>query len=154
AILKYFEAQKLFGKKGGKGIYLYDAPDGQRLGLNPDLLTYLNAPPQPKPLTRSQKLVKIVRSYLGMVIPALQPPRPAPIDSDKYNYTPKTRGEIQDRLVLAMVSEAARVVEEGVCSDPSQIDLAMIYGTGFPAFRGGVLRYADSLGSRVVVEKL
>jgi 3-hydroxyacyl-CoA dehydrogenase/enoyl-CoA hydratase/3-hydroxybutyryl-CoA epimerase len=153
AVLNFFAEKKLVGKKGGKGIYLYDA-SGKRLGLNPDLLAYLNSPPQPKPLTRSQKLTKFVRSWVGMVIPAVKPRRPAPPDPKRYNYNPKTQNEIQDRLVLAMVAEAARVVEEGVQSDPSQVDLAMVLGTGFPAFRGGVLRYADTLGNRAVVQKL
>jgi 3-hydroxyacyl-CoA dehydrogenase / enoyl-CoA hydratase / 3-hydroxybutyryl-CoA epimerase len=67
---------------------------------------------------------------------------------------PKSRQEIQDRLVLAMVNEAARCIEEGVVTDPSQLDLAMILGTGFPAFRGGVLRYADSQGARAIVQRL
>jgi 3-hydroxyacyl-CoA dehydrogenase/enoyl-CoA hydratase/3-hydroxybutyryl-CoA epimerase len=72
----------------------------------------------------------------------------------KASRNPKTRGEIQDRLVLAMVNEAARCLEEGVVSDPSQLDLAMIFGTGFPPFVGGVLRYADQTGTPVVCQKL
>lgn len=61
---------------------------------------------------------------------------------------------IQDRLVLIMVNEAARCLEEGVISDPAQLDLAMIFGTGFPAYRGGIIRYADSVGTELVCEKL
>lgn len=72
----------------------------------------------------------------------------------KSPASPKSRSEIQDRLALAMVNEAARCMEEGVADDPSQLDLAMILGTGFPPFRGGVLRYADAVGARAVVQKL
>lgn len=72
----------------------------------------------------------------------------------KADASPKTRSEIQDRLALAMVNEAARCMEEGIVEDPSQLDLAMILGTGFPPFRGGVLRYADTQGLRAVVQKL
>jgi 3-hydroxyacyl-CoA dehydrogenase/enoyl-CoA hydratase/3-hydroxybutyryl-CoA epimerase len=61
---------------------------------------------------------------------------------------------IQDRLVLIMVNEAARCLEEKVIAEPSQLDLAMIFGTGFPPYRGGILRYADSLGTKLVCEKL
>jgi 3-hydroxyacyl-CoA dehydrogenase/enoyl-CoA hydratase/3-hydroxybutyryl-CoA epimerase len=67
---------------------------------------------------------------------------------------PKTRGEIQDRLVLTMVNEAILCLQEGVIEDPAQLDLAMIMGTGFPPYLGGLLRYADSVGTRVVLQKL
>ena len=59
-----------------------------------------------------------------------------------------------ERMVLAMVNEAARCLEEGVARDAGDIDLAMIFGTGFPPFRGGPLRYADSLGLPQVIARL
>ena len=68
--------------------------------------------------------------------------------------TKKQRGEIQDRLALAMVNEAARVLESGIVSDPRTLDLAMIFGTGFPPFLGGPLSYADSVGIKVIHQKL
>ncbi len=60
----------------------------------------------------------------------------------------------RERMVLAMVNEAARCLEERVVATPALLDLAMIMGTGFPPFRGGLLRYADVLGLPVVVERL
>ncbi len=39
------------------------------------------------------------------------------------------------------------MIEEGICDRPQDMDLAMIYGTGFPPYRGGILRYADTMGS-------
>ena len=65
-----------------------------------------------------------------------------------------TASAIQDRLLLAMVNEAALCLAEGIVSDPGQLDLAMIFGTGFPPFLGGPLRYADELGAEVVRQKL
>ena len=62
--------------------------------------------------------------------------------------------EIVDRLLLPMVNEAARCLAEGVVAHPSQVDLAMIMGTGYPPFRGGLCRWADSLGSSAVREGL
>ena len=62
--------------------------------------------------------------------------------------------EIVERCVLPMVNEASRCLEEGVVGEPATVDLGMIMGTGFPAFRGGLLRYADSLGLNTVVERL
>ena len=45
-------------------------------------------------------------------------------------------------LALA-INEAALMMQEGICDRPQDMDLAMIYGTGFPSYRGGILRYAD-----------
>jgi 3-hydroxyacyl-CoA dehydrogenase / enoyl-CoA hydratase / 3-hydroxybutyryl-CoA epimerase len=55
------------------------------------------------------------------------------------------RDEIEQRLALLMINEAARCLEERIVGSPSEVDLAMVMGTGFPPFRGGPLRYADSL---------
>lgn len=62
--------------------------------------------------------------------------------------------EVINRCILTMVNEAAKCLEEGVVKNARYLDMAMIMGTGFPAFRGGVLRYADSVGIDKVVEKL
>jgi 3-hydroxyacyl-CoA dehydrogenase / enoyl-CoA hydratase / 3-hydroxybutyryl-CoA epimerase len=62
--------------------------------------------------------------------------------------------EIQERAVLAMINEAARVLEEGIVARPGDVDLGMITGTGFPPFRGGLLRYADTRGPAVIVARL
>jgi 3-hydroxyacyl-CoA dehydrogenase len=53
-----------------------------------------------------------------------------------------------------MINESARVVEEGIVSGPDAVDLAMIFGAGFPPYRGGVLRHADALGLPRVLERL
>jgi len=64
------------------------------------------------------------------------------------------KDEITDRLVLRMVAEAFRVMEEGIAQRQSDLDVAMVLGTGFPDFRGGVLRYARDLGLDAVVTRL
>jgi 3-hydroxyacyl-CoA dehydrogenase/enoyl-CoA hydratase/3-hydroxybutyryl-CoA epimerase len=64
------------------------------------------------------------------------------------------RGELRQRMVLLMVNEAARCLEEGVVAEPSDADFGMIMGTGFAPFQGGPLRYADATGLRVIVEQL
>jgi 3-hydroxyacyl-CoA dehydrogenase/enoyl-CoA hydratase/3-hydroxybutyryl-CoA epimerase len=61
---------------------------------------------------------------------------------------------LQERMVLAMVNEAAICLEDGVVREPRDVDVAMVYGTGFPPFRGGLLRYADSIGPAVLVDRL
>lgn len=50
------------------------------------------------------------------------------------------------RLILPMVNEAAQCLHEGIVTTADDVDLGMIMGTGFPPFRGGLLRYADSVG--------
>jgi len=61
---------------------------------------------------------------------------------------------IQARLVLPMINEAAFCLEDRIVGEPGKLDLAMILGTGFPAFRGGLLRYADTLGLDRVFTRL
>jgi len=56
------------------------------------------------------------------------------------------REEIVERLVLRMVGEAYRVLEEGIARSASDVDVAMVLGTGFPDFRGGVVQYARDSG--------
>ncbi len=63
-------------------------------------------------------------------------------------------GEIQDRLFLIMLNEATRCLEEKIITDPRQLDLALIFGIGFPPYRGGILRYADHTGLKIVHQKL
>ncbi|MBI5252325.1 MAG: enoyl-CoA hydratase/isomerase family protein [Desulfomonile tiedjei] len=62
--------------------------------------------------------------------------------------------EIIDSMLALAINEAALMIEEGVCDRPQDMDLAMIYGAGFPPYRGGILRYADKWGSANVYEKL
>lgn len=75
----------------------------------------------------------------------LHPPHPAPAVSP---------GTLRDRLVLIMVNEAARCLDEGVVAAPEDVDFSMILGTGWAPFRGGPLRYADTLGVAAIVSRL
>jgi 3-hydroxyacyl-CoA dehydrogenase len=54
--------------------------------------------------------------------------------------------EIVQRLVLALVNEGARILEEGIANKASDIDIVYIYGYGFPVHRGGPMAYANELG--------
>ncbi|MBA4076385.1 MAG: hypothetical protein C0508_15180, partial [Cyanobacteria bacterium PR.023] len=68
--------------------------------------------------------------------------------------TPEQIAEIQHRLIFVIVDEAARCLEEKVVRKPRELDLALVIGSGFPPFRGGVLRYADSFGIPQLIEEL
>ena len=65
-----------------------------------------------------------------------------------------TRAAIESRCVLPMINEAAFCLEDRIVRHAAKLDLAMIFGTGFPPFRGGLLRYADSQGSAVILRSL
>lgn len=54
--------------------------------------------------------------------------------------------EIRDRMMVAMCLEAARCLEDGIVASPAEVDMGLILGIGFPAFRGGALRYIDNMG--------
>ena len=54
--------------------------------------------------------------------------------------------EIQRFYMAAMVNEAAKVVEEGIAQRPLDVDVTLLYGYGFPRWRGGPLHWADSEG--------
>ena len=62
--------------------------------------------------------------------------------------------EIVDRLILIMINEAVRCLEEEVVSSPKDVDFGMIMGTGWAPFRGGPIRYLDSVGSKKIAERL
>jgi 3-hydroxyacyl-CoA dehydrogenase/enoyl-CoA hydratase/3-hydroxybutyryl-CoA epimerase len=61
---------------------------------------------------------------------------------------------LAERMALAMVNESARCLEEGVVADAGMLDLALVFGAGFPPFRGGPLRHADALGLAKVEGRL
>ena len=95
---------------------------GERLGAKSDLGIYRYAD------GKRQGPDPAIYQELG-----LAPPHP-----------PSHRASLTDRLVLPMINEAARCLEEEIASRSGDIDLAMIMGTGFPPFRGGLCRWADS----------
>ena len=73
----------------------------------------------------------------------------------KAPHSSMKRDEMVARGVYAMINEASlALIEERIVDTPEEVDLAMIMGTGFPPFRGGLLRFADSIGSRKIVDSL
>jgi 3-hydroxyacyl-CoA dehydrogenase/enoyl-CoA hydratase/3-hydroxybutyryl-CoA epimerase/enoyl-CoA isomerase len=64
-----------------------------------------------------------------------------------------TDQEIIDRMMLPMIIECSRCLEDKIVSSPVEVDIGVIYGLGFPPFRGGVLRYADFVGLKALCEK-
>jgi 3-hydroxyacyl-CoA dehydrogenase len=70
-----------------------------------------------------------------------------------------TRREISDdeilhRLTFALINEGFKILEEGIAQRPGDIDLVYLYGYGFPAFRGGPMFYAETLGLKTVYDAI
>ena len=88
--------------------------------------------------------------------------RPAGVDSTVYAdlglgapTNKLTSEEVIRRGVFPMVNEAAlALIEEHVVETPDEVDLGMITGMGFPPFRGGLLRYADTVGTQKIADEL
>jgi 3-hydroxyacyl-CoA dehydrogenase/enoyl-CoA hydratase/3-hydroxybutyryl-CoA epimerase len=86
---------------------------------------------------------------------------PKVVDKTVYELTPQGSkrsspplAEIAERCVLQMVNEAALCLGEGVLRSARDGDVGAVFGLGWPPFRGGPFRYADSLGAAQVVERL
>jgi 3-hydroxyacyl-CoA dehydrogenase/enoyl-CoA hydratase/3-hydroxybutyryl-CoA epimerase/enoyl-CoA isomerase len=50
-------------------------------------------------------------------------------------------------MMLPMLLESSRCLEDAVVASPVEVDMALLYGLGFPPFRGGIFRWADSVGA-------
>jgi len=61
--------------------------------------------------------------------------------------------EILERLMIPMIIETARCVEEGIVGSVAEADMGLIMGIGFPPFRGGALKYCDRMGMKYVIER-
>jgi len=95
---------------------------------------YSGSQPAPNP-----RIVDVVRRYLS-----------------ENGVSPReiSKEEVAEIMLALGINEAALMIEEGICDRPRDMDLAMIYGCGFPPYRGGVLRYADKWGAAAVHDKL
>jgi 3-hydroxyacyl-CoA dehydrogenase/enoyl-CoA hydratase/carnithine racemase len=95
---------------------------------------YSGDQPVPNP-----KVVNVVQKYL---------------QDNRISPQEMSKDKIIDAMLALGINEAALMIEEGICDRPQDMDLAMIYGTGFPPYRGGILRYADKWGLKNVYQKL
>lgn len=89
-----------------------------------------------------------------------KPPKPVPSDDAAALSNGEGRGEkadtgsLAERLLLPMLVEATRAIEDGIVNNVRDVDLALILGVGFPPHRGGLFFWADTLGAAQIVEKL
>jgi 3-hydroxyacyl-CoA dehydrogenase len=80
---------------------------------------------------------------------------PLPGESESRAGCEDVAGSIPPhRLVLPMLLEATRLLEEGKVQDAREIDLAVLFGLGFPAEKGGLLWWAETLGAQHIIALL
>ena len=118
-------ANKRLGEKSGAGFYKYD--NKRRATPDPEGVEMLIA------ASRAQSKLPLD----GSPVPAGLSPQ-----------------EIAEMIFFPVVNEACRVLSEGIVVKAGDIDTAAILGMGFPAFRGGVVHWGDSVGPAVIAAKL
>lgn len=76
------------------------------------------------------------------------------VDSQIQTLIQQNAGKTQEfsqdviiaRMMIPMINEVIRCLDEGIIASPAEADIALVYGLGFPPFRGGVFRYLDTIG--------
>jgi len=119
-------ADGLLGEKSGKGFFIYDK--GKQVELNSGLCQYL-----PHVVTMEKEF---------------------DADLSESKAAAMTAADIVDACLLPMLVEALSCLNESVVDDANQMDAAFVYGIGFPAFRGGLLRYFASYENNVLTQKI
>jgi 3-hydroxyacyl-CoA dehydrogenase/enoyl-CoA hydratase/3-hydroxybutyryl-CoA epimerase len=135
--------ERLLGRKGGKGFYLYAGGDGPR--PNPQIAGLL------APGAAGRATYGGAGRRGGSAGEASGTPGPSggtrrSGGSGRRQAAPAALEEIQLRCLLPMLNEAAYCLDEGIVKRADYLDLALVMGIGFPPFRGGLLRWADGEG--------
>lgn len=115
----------LKGRKNGAGSGFYTYQDGRE--------------------TVNEPALKTVWAGLLSAREGRAPATPLPVDP-RRGASGMSSTAITDHLMGVMIDEARRCLDEGVVRSPDDVDFALITGAGFPAFRGGLIRYARSIG--------
>ncbi|MGH7651013.1 MAG: fatty acid oxidation complex subunit alpha FadJ [Gemmatimonadaceae bacterium] len=119
-----------YGRKSSKGFYSYDK-EGKKGEVDPSVYPIFLAPGK---------------------VPAVQTITSADTETPTRAEMPSV--QIQQRTVLAMLNEAVRCLSDGIIRSPRDGDVGAVFGIGFPPFRGGPFRYMDTLGVKIVVQRL
>ncbi|ELA7883568.1 fatty acid oxidation complex subunit alpha FadB [Vibrio parahaemolyticus] len=84
------------------------------------------------------------KTFTEDILPVL-----ADVCADKQEFDEQT---IIQRMMIPMINEVVLCLQEGIIATPQEADMALVYGLGFPPFRGGVFRYLDSVGIAEFIE--
>jgi len=135
-----YHVNKTFEKKLGERYQVHPLTElifqtgcyGRKTGAG--YMDYSGDTPVPNP-----KVTAVVEKYLA---------------DNKVTAKEMKEEDIVAVMLANAINEAAYMMGEGICDRPQDMDLAMIYGTGFPPYRGGILRYADAWGLSNVYQQL
>lgn len=95
------------------------------------------------------------RTYTGKKGTPAEDPALAPfLERDRIGSRKIEDDEVQDRLLLAMLLEAVRTLEDQIVREPMHVDMGLILGIGFPPFRGGLLKWCDNVGAQNILERI
>src|SRR5438067_628724 len=130
-ILHEMQSAKMLGRKSGGGFYRYE---GKSQTPNSEIEKWRG------------------RLVAGVADPGRSVAAPSPEPGSATSAT--TRNYLADRLMPLMANESARCLEENVVASPEDADYGMILGTGFPAWRGGPLRFSENFGIKKLVEEM
>jgi 3-hydroxyacyl-CoA dehydrogenase / enoyl-CoA hydratase / 3-hydroxybutyryl-CoA epimerase len=133
-ILREMQSAKMLGRKSGGGFYKYE---GKSQTPNAEIEKWRGANsviPSEVEGSRDES-IKVTRR-------------------DPSTALRSGRDDVANRLMFLMANESARCLEEKVIASPEDADYGMILGTGFPAWRGGPLRFAESFGIKKLVEEM
>jgi 3-hydroxyacyl-CoA dehydrogenase / enoyl-CoA hydratase / 3-hydroxybutyryl-CoA epimerase len=133
-ILREMQSAKMLGRKSGGGFYKYE---GKLQTPNAEIEKWRGRPV----------------AGVGDAGRPVASPSPEPGSSSPAT-TKNDMANVANRLMLLMVNESARCLEENVVASPEDADYGMILGTGFPAWRGGPLRFAENFGIKKLVEAM
>jgi 3-hydroxyacyl-CoA dehydrogenase/enoyl-CoA hydratase/3-hydroxybutyryl-CoA epimerase len=136
-ILRKMYDAKMLGRKSGGGFYKYE---GKQQTPNETLEEWRGHS------ERSEAEPNAVEEPREATSQAAERGPSTPLRS--------ARDDITNRLTFLMVNEAARCLEEKVVATAEDADYGMVLGTGFPTFRGGPLRYAESYGLEKLVAEM
>lgn len=109
-----------YGRKSGKGWYLYEKVGGKTPVADPE----------------TEEIINSYRQRRGIV---------------KQKITPQ---EIFERQFYSAINEGFRILEEGICNTPEEIDISWIYGFSYPKYRGGPMFYASQIGLQRVYDRI
>src|SRR2546423_12938934 len=135
-ILREMQSAKLLGRKSGAGFYKYE---GKSQTENAEIEKWRTSPVIPSEVEGSR----------GGTLKEAQRDPSTPVAA-----ATSTQDDVSFRLMSLMVNEAARFLEEKVVASPEDADYGMILGIGFPAWRGGPLRFAEDFGIKKLVEEM
>ena len=126
-----------FDPKTNLQVALVDAGrKGQRFGTG-GYFDYDGKSRIPKPSPQVRRILKQVRKNLGVTSPRSH-----------------SEEEIVDRLILPMVNEGFKILEEGFARRPADIDVCYVHGYSFPRWKGGPMHWADQIGLKRVHNSL